>query len=95
MKEIVNSIIEPASLNTATNDKFYGVITFGSKGFIVKENFLDGKYKVITTRHLTRGSQMAIKGDSLQEILILCMQVGHYTYEFDTDRDLFEWLSQP
>ena len=98
MKKIVQDV-EEVTIQSVTTDKYYGVY-FGSgrrcaKGFISRESYFSGKYRVICLDGLTFGNGWSHNNKaSLILTIQSCLKEGFEAFEFDTAKELMTWLSK-
>lgn len=103
MKQVMNEI--PPATTTLLRDttifKCYGVLHIsGDKGFIHRDDFLEGKFRIRCSHSITGGNQWKDKrwnSASLYSVIknILNDPNENFTvFEFDSAKELFKWLSE-
>lgn len=79
------------------DDKYYGFQTLSGdeKGFITRERYEDGKYKILAANKLTKGNAYShCSSEDLSGCIRKFIQSGNSkVFEFDTATKLFEWLA--
>ncbi len=103
MKHVLNTLPPQCvtlSFNT-TVDKFYGIkqrVNDKSKGFIRRETYNAGNFILISAESdLTKGAMWSHwKSSSLSALItdIVADKLGFDVYEFDTVKELFQWLAE-
>lgn len=93
MKKVVKSEVAGISLESVMPEKFYGVVnTYNNKGIILE--FRTRYYPICLAR--TNGTQDGwehFKGDTLKECIKNIINNNLMTvFEFDTEKQLLEWL---
>lgn len=77
--------------------KYYGVRCEAWSGFICRQNYRNGKYRVRVSRLLTEGNRSFIDTDSLADLvngIITNYTATFEVFEFDTPQELYRWLSE-
>lgn len=88
MKSITLPLTSPASL-----DKCYGLANNYVKGFITRANYERGKFKAYVLDELTNGNQWSrIDSEGLDWTITKALNSGLKVYEFDSYKELLEWL---
>lgn len=80
-------------LSKASLKRYYGVKFWNgnSRCFITARNFCDG-YTVRETEFLTKGNGYQYNSSDLILLIKELLNNRHKVYEFDTAKELFEWL---
>lgn len=96
MKTVINlsTSNDIVSLTEVTPDKYYGVLVGGSERcFITKTEYENGNFTVRSLDELTKGnSYYSVTSPSLTATIQLSLSSGYAVYEFDTAKELLEWL---
>lgn len=98
MTKIVLTKAKTKPLNEANLTKYYGFVdSDGQKGFITRENYDCGKFKVLGRKSLTNGNGYShFNDDSLAGCIkkIIEPPSKMTVFEFDTPQELFAWLAK-
>ena len=74
-------------------NKYYGILnSLGNKGFVVREDFNRGFFTIMCPDSMTNGNCYSNGYTSLNNLAIEVISIGHKIYQFDTYKELFEWL---
>jgi hypothetical protein len=72
---------------------YYGVAQLGTKGFIIRDFYGSGQFRVRVLTELTRGNCLAnLDENSLADCLETCCRRGCCVYIFSTAKELMTWL---
>lgn len=85
------------SADQVDETKYYGFVTsLSEKGFITREHYKNGKFKVLASELLTNGNNFSqFDDDSLKECVKKIIKSHKDTlFEFDTAQELFAWLAK-
>lgn len=91
-------ILTPVPTNTVLlslvrEDKYYGYENSGRKGFIGREDYMRGNFKVFSTNEFTNGNCFNfLENLSLRDLIRNCLDVGGKVYEFDSFAELARFL---
>ena len=99
MKEVIKAemqVVVTTTLDKVDVEKYYGFsnrLNTGNFGFITREKYNEGKYRVQFCYCVTKGNQLVeCSRDTLKETVIALLSYNLKVYEFDTFSDLFKWL---
>lgn len=72
--------------------KYYGVVSWADKGFINREYYNRGKFKINTFDAITNGNGWSNYGcNNLENFIRILLEDAFWVYEFDTWQELLEW----
>lgn len=77
--------------------KYYGIAIDNERGFIARERWVEGRWKLYCSRSITNGNQWYYHDNkALDDSLINCMKFlldkRFSVFEFETPQELFTWL---
>ena len=73
---------------------YYGVATSTSKGFISRRHFNFGEFRVHAIHAITNGNEWCYTGTSLEALLKVLLNANAQVFVFNTNKELFKWLSE-
>jgi len=96
---VVNEPNNQVALSRVSEDRYYGISTPVSKGFmkgfITRTNYNGGDFIAVARNYLTNGNGWtALRAYSLKETIKKVVNEGYVVYEFDTHTELFKWLAE-
>lgn len=101
MKKVICTISTPDTVLSKNTDqeKYYGLIHKGTKGFIMREGWRGGKFIAPVLQGITLGNRFATDVTAFDTIGELCDALARAYpdfefYEFDTYKELFSWLAE-
>lgn len=95
MKEVCNKPRDFISPNEVDDNLYYGILNYKNKGFIIRERFRSGSYKVISEDKFTLGNYYnSFDNGNLQKIIEELIAANFKVFEFKTNKELFKWLSE-
>lgn len=95
MKEVCNKLRDFISPSEVNDNLYYGTLDRGNKGFILREKFRCGCYRVISQDKFTLGNYYSsFNNDNLQETIEALIESKFKVFEFKTNKELFKWLSE-
>lgn len=95
MKRVINSKVKRESVNSSdlNSRKYYGVDINGFRGFISRERFEEGDYRLLCPDSLTEGNGwVMMERDTLEKTVDAVIADGQSVYQFDTFNELMEWV---
>ena len=99
MKRVVKQMTEETvHIDQLSTDKYYGIQVRDEKGFIATSGYYSGQYQLRASDHLTIANQWADE-QHFNNITQACKwwldkQDNGQVYEFDTPKELFQWLAE-
>ena len=95
---VLKQKVVDVTVNEADKNKYYGVIvrpdlSSDKKGFITRERFDTGNFKLMGMDKLTNGNGWeSFARPTLTDMLFDILSASYWVYEFDTWQELFKWL---
>jgi hypothetical protein len=94
MKRVVKYQEDIVFINNVNPNKFYGFLCDGYKGFITREKYNDGNFIILSITKLTEGNRWPLyKSNTLFSLINDFSEEYHKVYEFETVKELFNWLA--
>lgn len=100
MKKVLKNIptVDFVSCENVTSDKYYGVSDReGRRGFIAGNEFNGGCYKAFCCAYITKGNEWIWRDlrevTSLSSFIRILITDYLSVFEFDTHKELFQWLA--
>jgi len=95
MKKVVEKQENRVFVGEVSLSNYYGVKAINCKGFITRERFNSGCYRILCTQLLTCGNGFLCSKETTSLTEFIKYNLSSYeVFEFDTPQELFKWLSE-